>query len=208
MWGIEVCIHPSRHCGSTHGGAVRFRLRPFYTQIKLPGTNLTGGCVGPRAFLDVFRPVRKIAKRDYKLRHVCITPAVHIKRIYRSPVGRPVITFCMICLRGNLSTRLPLQITSDWNLIFDIRKNCATKWITQCCISEHAERIDVSLHFGYLKAPASNIRLMSNHYTHYPSFEVYTTGTNKKPGSNPIYKKLIGIVQTCITSAIVGQVSK
>jgi hypothetical protein len=45
------------------------------------------------AFLDIFRRVRKMAKSDYKLCHVCITPAVHIKTIYRSPVGRPVIIF-------------------------------------------------------------------------------------------------------------------
>jgi hypothetical protein len=35
--------------------------------------------MGSRAFLDIFRRVRKIAKSDYKLRNVCITPAEHIK---------------------------------------------------------------------------------------------------------------------------------
>jgi hypothetical protein len=60
--------------------------------------------------------------------------------------------------------------------------------------------------FTLAPAPANNSRLKSDHYKHCPSFEVYTTGTNKKPGSNPIYKKLISIVQTYITSAIIGQV--
>ena len=32
----------------------------------------------PSAFLDVFRLVRTIARSDYKLRHVCITPAIYI----------------------------------------------------------------------------------------------------------------------------------
>jgi len=153
-----------------------------------------------------FRRVRITAKSNYKLLHVCITPAVYIRTIYRFPIGRPVITFYTLCLGGNLSTGLPLQISSDWNLIFEVRNSHANMWITQCCISRHAEQFNVSLHFDYLKAAAKNSRLKSNHYTHCPSFEVYTKGTNKKPGSNPIYKKLISIVQTYITSAIVGQV--
>jgi hypothetical protein len=208
MWKVEVCLHPSTNCGTTHGCAVSFRPRPFNTRRKLPGTNLTGGCVGPRAFLDVFRCVRKIAKSDYKLRHVCITPAVYTKTIYRSPVGRPVITFYTLCLGGNLRTGLPLQISTDWNLIFEVRNGHATKWTTRCCISQHAEHFNVSLQFDNLKVPANNSRLKSNHCTHCPTFEVYTTGTIKKPGSNPIYTKLISIVQTYISSAIVGQVPK
>jgi hypothetical protein len=61
----------------------------------------------------IFRRVRKTAKSDYKLLHACITPAVYIKTIYRFPIGRPVITFYTLCLGGNLSTGLPLQISSD-----------------------------------------------------------------------------------------------
>jgi hypothetical protein len=69
--------------------------------------------VSPKDFPDLFRSVRKTAKSDCKLRHVCITPAVYTKTNYRSPVGLPVITFNTICLVGNLSTGLPLQISSD-----------------------------------------------------------------------------------------------
>ena len=153
--------------------------------------------------LGVFAKFRKV---NVSFVMSCITPAVYIKTTYRSPVGRPVITFYTLCLGGNLSAGLPLQISSDWNVIFEVRNSHANKWTTQCCISQHAEHFNVSLHVDYLKAPASYSRLKSNHYTHCPSFEVYTTGTNKKPGSNPIYTKLISILQTYITSAIVGQV--
>ena len=72
---------------------------------------------------------------------------IYIETIYRSPVGRPVITFYALCLEGNFSTGLPLQIWSDWNLIFEVRNTRATKWTVQCCISQHVEQFNVSLHF-------------------------------------------------------------
>jgi hypothetical protein len=40
---------------------------------------------------------------------------------------------------------LPLQISSDWNLIFEVRNSHANMWTTQCCISQHAEHFNVSL---------------------------------------------------------------
>jgi hypothetical protein len=113
--------------------------------------------------LKHFRRVRKTAKSDYRLLHVCITPALYIRTIYRIPVGRAVITFYTLCLGGNLSTGLPLQISSDWNVIFEVRNSHASMWTTQCCISQHAEHFNVSLDFDYLKDPAYNSRLKRNH---------------------------------------------